>query len=1039
MSQDIPANSKQTGAETKLFSARIPLELNHTYEGFELISIEPVTEISGHAYTFSHAATAGRLVWLAADDQDRSFAIGFKTPPQDDTGVFHILEHSVLCGSKRYPLKEPFVNLLQSSMQTFLNALTFPDKTVYPVSSTNEQDLKNLMGVYIDAVFNPNIYTKPHIFEQEGWHYEVEDGRLIYNGVVFNEMKGALSDPSTVLINEIERSLFPDTCYGYESGGDPRAIVKLSYEQFIDHHQRHYNPKNSYAMLYGDIDLLDMLSFMNERYAELSASCQGESDRGGDKQVSCNEPNALEMQSAQNPERREVSMATAPNNACWGLGTVVGSYTERTKVLAAEILFDALCGSNEAPLKRYLIEQGYADEISAFVNGQILQPEAFIILQGLRKAPANKEHESEQGACEVQTSDIRTSIQEFCRKLAKDGLPKDRLRASLSEMEFILREADFGSYPNGVVYALQLLSSWIYNDDDALLYIRYEDALAELKAGLETDYFENLLLELLASPKHSAEVEIIPTETGNGEEELAELKAYQETLSTDDLKAIAANVAALRKEQETPDSPEALQTLPRLGLADITEAAEPPYATKHDGGFSYYSYDIDTHGISYVQYYFDLSGVQFSDLPYVGILSDILGHIPTADHSAAELDVLLQQHLGKFGISAGTVAVNQDPRSARAYLSFGAAALPEHINELAKLPIGVWSRSRFDETQTIKALLTQRHIRLEQYFTNAGNAAAVARSEAAFSAAAQITDQLSGISYYRFIKDLLENWDAHERLLAEKLATLLASIRNKTSFELSFAGPHDDLARLLAAGGDFALKKGTTGATDAPNTNDASSTAQHLIVPQPLCKNEGFAIPSQVSYVALTHRTQESRDERTKDLGAWIVAARALTYDQLWNEVRVKGGAYGVQFSATETGLKHFWSYRDPALDETLVRYDQSIAWLKSWEPLESDFVGYVVSAIAGLDRPARPRSQMLLQDRLRHQEKPYNYMLTIREQVRTATPEACRKLAERFCESEQVICVFGPKEALEQSQHELEIVDLVSSPENTDSDGVIE
>ena len=415
---------------------------NDQLHGFTVLTRELLTEIDGTAYTLFHKKSGAKLLYLQNSDTNKTFSIAFKTPPADDTGVFHILEHSVLCGSDKFPVKEPFVDLLKSSMQTFLNAMTFPDKTMYPVASTNEQDLLNLTDVYLDAVLHPAIYHKRAIFEQEGWHYELEDdleaaegnsvigdavaateaadssAHLALNGVVYNEMKGALSDPNSVLYDELQAALFPDTAYRFESGGMPRAIPDLTYEQFLDEHARHYRLNNSYLTLYGDLDLDRMLTFLDEQYLSPVADEEAARDRAqaeqGQKPLV---PHALRAQAPVVAPDIVRTMATAPENACVGLGYVVGDAAQRTRIVATDILLDALMGSNEAPLKRALLDANLADDIQAFLADSLLQPFVVVQLRGAKPDVAER---------------FRGVFENTLRHIATRGIDPLLIEASLS-------------------------------------------------------------------------------------------------------------------------------------------------------------------------------------------------------------------------------------------------------------------------------------------------------------------------------------------------------------------------------------------------------------------------------------------------------------------------------------------------------------------------------------------------------------------------------------------------------------------------------
>ncbi len=965
------------------------------HAGFTVTDVIPLPELSGTTYVLTHDATSARALWLACADDNKAFSIAFKTPPSDSTGVFHILEHSLLCGSDKYPVKEPFVNLLKTSMQTFLNALTFGDKTMYPVASTNTADLENLMDVYLDAVLHPAIYGRPRIFEQEGWHYEYEDGRLTYNGVVFNEMKGALSDPDDVLFEALDRSLFPDTPYRHESGGDPREIVKLTYEQFIDNHSRHYDLANSYTVLYGDMDIERELAFLNERF--LAAERR---DAGA--------PNDLPLQAPVAAGLSTVSMDTAPENAEVGLAYVIGTSADRERVLATDVLLDALAGSNEAPLKRAVLESGLGDDFNAILYDGELQPRVVFQLKGAKPGSAKP---------------FRDLVEKTCRDLAEGGIGHDQLAASLAQAEFNLREGDWGSYSDGVALAIQVMSSWLYDDSRPVDYLRYEDELAHMRAGLDKGYFESLLDSLVCQSTHSAEVELVPASEGAAQEEADELAAKQATLSADELDAIVAEVAALRAEQEAPDDPEDLAKLPQLGISDIGPARqEAPATLDEDAPLPCLAHELPTRGIGYAYHYFDLSAhVSFDELPYVAVLTELLGKLGTASHTASELDTLVETNLGNLDFFCETYAVEDGGDSgseteARPTLVVGASALSQNMERLATLPSEVWSSTDFSDTDRIHALLQQRRILLEQAFTNAGHSAASARLSSYFSPASLVAQNLGGVDYYLFLKDLLADFDNRAGELTQRLEELRQRIFTADNVTVSFIGSAADRAAFWQAGSSLGL----SGRGDDLPT---------LLVPTPEVRNEAFVIPSNVAYVAAGAGRS---DADAGDFGTWAVATRALSYDYLWNEVRVKGGAYGVGYRRTRSGLRQFWSYRDPNVDATLDRYAQAADYLAAWDPTEDELAGYVVSTVAGHDAPTKPRQLARRQDVARFSGQPDGWRDAVRDQELSVTVEKVRALADALADLNQrhAVCVFGAEDKIRSSSQDLKVVQLMGDDE---------
>ena len=740
--------------------------------GFTVESAETIDELDADAYVLRHQASGARLLYLACDDENKAFAIGFKTPPADSTGVFHILEHSVLCGSKKFPVKEPFVDLIKSSMQTFLNAMTYPDKTVYPVASTNEQDLLNLMDVYMDAVLNPAIYTKRSIFEQEGWHYELDvpkngsprDGTLRYNGVVFNEMKGALSDPMSVLDDAVGAALFPDTAYAFESGGDPRVIPQLSYEEFLDTHARHYNLANSYITLYGDFrDIRRELAFLDENYLshDTAASERIEAARKTGVAPTSLEPNPLAMQEPVACDYERVEMDTTPDNALVGMGYVLGQALDTFRTIAADVLFDALLGSNEAPVKKALIEAGLGGNVTSYTASSCLQPYELIILQNAKPDTAHE---------------LRRVIEGTCRELVERGIPRDRLEAVISGNEYALRQRDYGT-ADGVVLACEALSTWLYDDEAATAAIKYAGTYAALREALDGSFFEDLLRELVLENDHFALVELVPTNAATGADagdeegdtkdiasadapatstldpEAAKLAEIKAQMSTAELEEIVCSVKELRRQQEAEDAPENRAKLPRLHVSNIGPARpNPACALDKNAPIPCLRHGISTRKLAYALTYFDLTHVSYAELPYVKVLCRLLQQLPTARHSASELDTYIGSNLGFLTF---TTEVYQQPnwKLARPMLLVSAGALSEKIEYLANIPREVWAETIFEDTDRMRDVLTQMRIGMEQTFITAGHQAALGRALSYVSPAAVISEQLGGVEFYFFLRD----------------------------------------------------------------------------------------------------------------------------------------------------------------------------------------------------------------------------------------------------------------------------------------------
>lgn len=992
-----------------------------TCHGFAVERCETVPELDSDAYVLRHTVSGARLLYLACDDENKAFAIGFKTPPADSTGVFHILEHSVLCGSAKFPVKEPFVDLIKSSMQTFLNAMTYPDKTIYPVATTNEQDLYNLMDVYLDAVFNPAIYTKPTIFEQEGWHYELDlpegaegegdgnpaslrEGTLRYNGVVFNEMKGALSDPMSVLDDAVNAALYPDTAYAHESGGDPRAIPALTYEQFLDTHARHYNPSNSYITLYGDLDVDRALAFLDERYLSQPSAASRRMDAAvaAGEDPSTLAPNPLGVQTPVTCEYKRVEMATTPENALVGLGLVLGSALDRKRTIAADILFEALLGSNEAPVKKTILAAGLGGNVVSYTAAESLQPYELIMLQNAQPGVARE---------------LRRVFQDACRDLCEHGVPRERLEAIISSNEYDLRQRDYG-IADGVAIACDALSTWLYDDDAATLALKYGPVYEELRSELDGTYFEDLLRELVLENDHMALVELVPVDAAEGSEgaEAIELAAKRDAMTDSELADVVERTAALRAAQEAEDTPEDKATLPRLRVSDIGEARpEPPLVVDTTAPIVCLRHDIPTNRLAYAMQYFDLSCVAFEDLPYVTLLCRLLKQLPTREHSAEELDNLLA---GKLGFLSFTTEVMTQPDvdGVRPYLLVSAGALSEKIDALASLPREVWSSTLLADADAdrVRDVLTQIRIGLEQGFINNGHSAALGRAMSYSSPSAVVREQLSGVDFYLFLRDLLDHFDEHLDDLRAKLAELADRIFVADGCMASFTGSDEDFDAYWDAAGDLGL-----GAGDGAGSGT-------LVVPAPRDRHEAFVIPSDICFAA---RACDPRRLGIDVTGAWAVAANALSYDYLWNEIRVKGGAYGCGFRAAGERQTAFYTYRDPAVDPSIERVARAGAWLGSFEPDEAAFEGFIVSCVSGMDAPVKPYALTKRRNTTYLAGLDPHAREERRAQMLAATPAELRSLGADVTRiaAASPTCVFGGRDVVAKSNSGFTVVDLLA------------
>ncbi len=965
--------------------------------GFIFEKCEDVAEIEGVALQGIHEASGARLLILKNNDRNKAFSIGFRTPPKNDTGVFHILEHSVLCGSKHFPVKEPFVELLKTSMQTFLNAMTFSDKTMYPVASTNEKDLMHLMDVYLDAVFHPNIYSKEAIFKQEGWHLELhldnsnEDSqkeRLIYNGVVFNEMKGALSDANSVLYNEIKASLFPDTCYAYESGGTSEAIPQLSYEEFLEEHQRHYRADNSYIVLYGDIDIEHILYFLDKRY--LSEIAQEERARDEERRRAGQEllrPRTIEMQPSLKSDFVKKEMKTSVENACAAAAYVVGNIKEKRKMLAISILMDALFGSNESPLKRALLDMDLANDVNASIMDSSLQPFVYVSLQMPKRDTA---------------SQLRSILKEQVLKLLDQGLDRGILEATLSRQEFIAREHDYGT-ADGVIHAILALNGWLYHDDAALDYIKYEDDYAYLRSKLDSDYFENMLRDIFCANDHSASAEIIPVDNVDANEAEARLKDLESTLSGQLRAEIKNDVEHLRMIQEKPDSKESLATLPSLGVSDI-DKQESFYSYTLDDAYCapVIYHDIPTRGIAYTRLMFDISHIPFDELPTVAFFAKLLGSLDTNSYSAASLDTMIQKSLGNLSFFLQIDEDVDDITKVTPRFVVDSSALESSIDDMVHLIHEVALNTIFSQHDKLLNILKQQKIGLEYSFINNAHVAAMTRSRSYYRPASLVRDAISNIGYYDYICDLIDNFEDRAGSLEVMLKGFIPRIFNEKTMIVSYGGSRDSYKRFLQILPRF----------EGERSEDFSFTTPS--VPAQI-HNEAFIVPSDVCYASLSWDMRLMEKEYS---GTNMILSRALSFHYLWNEVRVKGGAYGVGFKTSRLGDLCFYSYRDPHLDRTLEHFERSSTWLEQFQPSKKDKEGLIVATVAGIDAPLKPRDYI--------KRNINEYLCGVspddrsirRKEVIDATIDVFSRGAEMIhtVANNDMMCVIGNKDIIERS-----------------------
>ncbi|MBQ8381921.1 MAG: insulinase family protein [Clostridia bacterium] len=961
------------------------LTVGSLYSGFRLNEIRPLSELSVEMYTFEHEQSGARLIYLQADDDNKVFYVGFRTTPVDSTGVFHILEHSVLCGSEKYPVKEPFVDLIKGSMNTFLNAMTYPDKTVYPVASCNDKDFANLMSVYMDATFRPNVHTRPQIFLQEGWHTEIdENGTASCKGVVYNEMKGSFASVDTRNFEAVKQALFPDTCYRHCSGGNPVNIPDLSYEQFKDAHNTFYHPENSYMFLYGDMDVTERLAFLNDEYLCKYQRINKAIPIALQKPVQCMDKVTYYPAAESDKEEESAYLAYA---------AVTGTYADTEENLAMSILFEAIASGNDSPLKKKFMESGMGQDFYAYVMDGIAQP--FALFQ-LRKTSADKKDEFYKLLIDTLTD------------YAENGLDHQQIAAVLHQTEFHLRRGNNSGSPAGLGYGLTMLDTWLYGGDPAAA-ITFEKALENMKAGLENGYFENLLKTKVLGSKHTAFVSTLPSYTLAKEEaeaEAARFAALKASMTEEEVAATVKQMQDLIEYQSSGDTPEDKATLPKLALSDIREkGTELPIEITSAAGVTLLNHELFTKKISYLKYYFDLSGLTPEELPYASLLSELLGNISTASHTAAELRCEIGLKLGEFSCGTGSHPLKGDTDHCLPQFTVHTATMDDEIAYSPSIVKEVLTSTLMKKDEIGMIVLQSRNGNRMRYI-NSGNSAALGEIFATLSADGACNVALHGLSYYRFLCDLADHFDERYDALAAKLNELCEKIFTKANLTLSLTaeGQLPKMDELMAS---FDLPAG--GEKPAP-----------LAMPKSSAPAQGIAIPSGVCYVAEGGSYLGTMEYS----GSMQVLSKILTYDYLWNEVRVKGGAYGIQFGANATGAYYMASYRDPAAAPTLAAYAAIPAYLRSFETAES-VDQYIISTMAGVDRPMSASQKGAAADSHYFEGVTEDFRQKTRAEILATTPAQIAAYADKLEALMQsaTVCAVGNKEKLEAAG--LETIDL--------------
>ncbi len=899
-------------------------------EAYTVEKSEYVKETDSFAITLRHKLSNARILVFSNSDDNKVFNIGFRTPPEDDTGVPHIIEHTVLCGSKNFPVKDPFVELVKGSLNTFLNATTYPDKTLYPVASCNDKDFENLMHVYMDAVLYPNIYKYEEIFKQEGWHYELEDKDLplTYNGVVYNEMKGAYSSEERVLDCFVMSQLFPDTTYHYESGGDPKSIPDLTYEAYLDFHRKYYHPSNSYIYLYGDMDVEERLIWMDENYLKDFPAISVNSEIK--KQEKFESMKSLSKEYAVSTE------ADCSEKTYYAFAAAMDITMEQEICRAFEILSYVLVEMPGAPVKQAILDAGIGADIDVdFCD--IMRQSYFTIITKNAKA-----EEKER---------FYKIVRETLEGIVKNGIDKKALEAALNGIEFREREADFGSYPKGLLYGLRAFKTWLYNDDDPYSALLYEKYYSFLREKLSTDYFEQLIQKYILDNTHSVLVEMIPKKglaIENEKKLEEELARYKESLSDEEIEKLVEDTKALKAYQEEPSPKEELEKIPMLSREDIGKKAAPYYNTEMEiCGVKAMHHNIVTNGIVYLNLFFDVHGLK-EYVPQLSFLSTLLGYMDTENYTYNEFDTEINFYTG--GMASSLDIYTHLGKSDEYSLQFQVytKVLESNISDALRLAAEMMFKTLFKDEKHLREVVAESRSRLKVALTLSGNQTAAARVNSCTSESAWLSDHATGIGYYNYLVRLDENFEEEKVNLVKGCEELVRAIFKKENLLVSCTCTDKNLDAVKEAMPGFLSELDKFG--QAKDTGMPGSLYKY--VPETINRKEAFTTPGEVQYVALGGTFGDVADV---DMGVLNVVQHLLKYGYLWNEIRVKGGAYGAGCNFTREKQWYFTSYRDPNLEATLDVYKNTAAYLENFEADEREVTKAVIGTISGIDTPRTP------------------------------------------------------------------------------------
>jgi len=947
-------------------------------KAYELVKEQDLNDINSKGYILHHKKSGARIALISNDDDNKVFYIGFKTPPTDETGVPHIIEHSVLCGSEKFPVKDPFVELVKGSLNTFLNAMTYPDKTVYPIASCNEQDFKNLMDVYLDAVLHPNILKCEEIFKQEGWHYELEDmeAPLTINGVVYNEMKGAYSSPDEMLQNCIYKSLFPDNTYGKDSGGNPEYIPELTYEAYLEFYKKYYHPANSYIFLYGDCDMVERLEWLDREYLSSYEAIELESHIA--PQAPFNEVKHI-------VDRYPIaSDETEEDNTYLAYSKVVCDISDKTLRQAFAVLDYVLVSAPGAPVRQALIDAGIGQDVYGSFDDGILQTVFHVCAK-------NANLTDKERFVEI----IETTLKDIVAK----GINKTSVQAAINSSEFRFREADFGSYPKGLLYGLECLDTWLFDDEKAFEAMEMLEVFEFLKEQVDTGYYEDLIQKYLLDNPHGAVVSLEPEKGLNTkvEEALeAKLAEYKASLSREEQENLIKETKRLEEYQETPSSEEDMQKLPMLERKDMRrEVLTFSNIEEQIGDVPVVRHEVFTNGIDYISFMFDAGDVAKEDLPYLGFLRSVLAFVDTESYAFSELNNVINIHSG--GINSGLTTYADSKEAGRYHMKyeFRIKMLEDKVEASLGILKEIILTSKVEDVKRLAEIIAQTKSRLQSVLSSAGHVVSATRSLAYFSQYGYIQDATTGITYYDEICKMDALIKSQPEVVVDKLKKVMQQVFGSKRLLISFTANEAGYHRAVPALEEFvkALPQGTP----------VKDIKTYCLGQQ----NEGFTDASAIQYVS---RSGNFVKHGFRYNGALNILKMILSYDYLWNNVRVKGGAYGCSSSFLRTGDSYFTSYRDPNLGKTNEVYENIPEYLREFQADEREMTKYIIGTLGGMDTPLYPEGKGQRAITAYLKRLTLEELQAERDEIIGATDADIRKLADLIeaVLSDECLCVIG-------------------------------